>query len=217
MEMLNEDIRKQLKEIFEGMKNDVTIALFTKEEPCETCEETESFMKELVSTSEKLHFKQYDINVDKEITKEYGVELTPSIVLLDNNEEYKRIKFNGIPAGHEINSLIAAILEVSGNSNNLPKPIEERLKKVIKPINIKVFVTLSCPHCPGAVEKAHKLALENPNINAEMIEAQTFYDLSDKYNVSSVPKIVINDKYEFVGNQPFEEFLNNIDKANAVA
>ncbi len=45
-----------------------------------------------------------------------------------------------------------------------------------------------------------------------MIEAQTFYDLSDEYNVSSVPKIVINDIYEFVGNQPLEVFLEEIEK-----
>ena len=36
--------------------------------------------------------------------------------------------------------------------------------------------------------------------------------LAEKYNVSSVPKIIINDKYEFLGNQPIETFLNEIDK-----
>lgn len=214
MKMLNEDVREQLKGIFENMDKDVTIALFTKEEPCETCEETKSFMEEMASVTEKLKLKLYDINKDKEKAKEYNVSLTPSIVLLDNNENYKGIKFNGIPAGHEINSFIASIIEVSGNSQELPKALEERISKITKPIDIKVFVTLACPHCPGAVEKAHKLALENPNISAEMIEAQTFYELSDKYDVSSVPKIVINDKYEFVGNQPLEVFLDNIEKAN---
>jgi len=48
-----------------------------------------------------------------------------------------------------------------------------------------------------------------------MIEAQTFGEISDRFNVSSVPKIVVNDSYEFVGNQPFETFLNEIEKAAA--
>ena len=44
-------------------------------------------------------------------------------------------------------------------------------------------------------------------------EAETkFESLSLKYNVSSVPKIIINDKYEFLGNQPIEAFLNEIEK-----
>ena len=45
-----------------------------------------------------------------------------------------------------------------------------------------------------------------------MIEAPTFYDMSEEYNVSSVPKIVINDEFEFVGNQPLEVFLDEIEK-----
>jgi glutaredoxin-like protein len=153
-----------------------------------------------------------DLDKDSDKAKEYGVTMAPSLVLLDKDKNYKRIKFNGVPSGHEINSFISSVMEVSGNSQELPKEIMERIEKIDKPVNIKLFVTLACPHCPGAVEKAHKLALENPNIHADMIEAQTFYDMSEKYNVSSVPKIVINDEFEFVGNQPLEVFLDEIEK-----
>ncbi|MDA3846725.1 MAG: thioredoxin family protein [Vallitaleaceae bacterium] len=34
----------------------------------------------------------------------------------------------------------------------------------------------------------------NKNVNAEMVEAQTFMELSQKHGVSGVPKIVINDE-----------------------
>jgi alkyl hydroperoxide reductase subunit AhpF len=70
---------------------------------------------------------------------------------------------------------------------------------------------MSCPHCPGAVQKAHKLAMMNKNVVGEMIEAQTFYELSEKYNVSGVPKIIINDTIELIGNQPIETFLSSIE------
>ncbi len=50
-----------------------------------------------------------------------------------------------------------------------------------------------------------------------MIEAQTFYELSDKFNVSGVPKIVINDEYELIGNQPLEAFMDVIEKAQAAS
>ena len=75
-----------------------------------------------------------------------------------------------------------------------------------------MFVTLSCPHCPGAVSNAFRLAMTNPNITADAFEAQTFNELSMKYNVSSVPKIIINDQYEFLGNQPIDAFLAEIEK-----
>jgi thioredoxin-related protein len=40
---------------------------------------------------------------------------------------------------------------------------------------------------------AHQMALENPLIHAEMIEANEFYDLARRYNVRSVPQITINE------------------------
>ncbi|WP_422486448.1 protein disulfide oxidoreductase [Gudongella sp. DL1XJH-153] len=212
MKFLNEEVAKQLEEIFKGMKDDVTVALFTKEDDCETCEDTNDFISELLSVSSKLHLENHDIDKDSDKANEFGVLMAPSIVLLDKDKNYKRIKFNGVPSGHEINSFISSVMEVSGNSERLSDKIQARIEKINKPVNIKVFVTLACPHCAGAVQKAHKLALENTNIQADMIEAQTFFDMSEEYNVSSVPKIVINDEFEFVGNQPLEVFLDEIEK-----
>lgn len=216
MKLLNEEVRTQLQEVFENMKTDVTVALFTRESECESCKETDSFLNELVETSDKLHLKRYDLDQSLDIAEQYQVNIVPAIVLLDHREEYQRIKFNGIPAGHEINSFVKGILEVSGAGIPLPDEVAERLAEIKKPVNIKVFVTLGCPHCPGAVEKAHKLALMNPFVEAEMIEAQTFSDLSEKFNVSSVPKIVINDQFEFVGNQSLDVFMEEIEKTQTV-
>ena len=212
MKMLNEQVREQLKGLLNKMDKKVVIAVFTKENPCETCEETKLFMEELEEIGEKITLKKYHLYNDEEMAKKYEVTLTPSIVILDENENYKGIKFNGIQAGHEINSFLSTIMAVSGSGNNLPEEVNSKLQSIKKPVDIKVFVTLGCPHCPGAVEKANLIALQNSNIKSQMIEAQTFPELSDKFNVSSVPKVVINDKYEFVGNQPIEMFLQEIEK-----
>lgn len=212
MKMFNEELEMQLKEVFESLAGEVTIALFTKEEPCETCQETRAYMAEVEALNANIHLKEYDIEKDADKAKEYNIEMVPSIVLLNGKGEYHGVKFNGIPAGHEINSFVPALLEVSGHESEVPQELADRIAKIDKPMNIKVFVTLSCPHCPGAVQKAHKLALMNPLINAEMIEAQTFFDLSEKYNVSGVPKIVINEDHELMGNQPIQEFLSTMER-----
>lgn len=212
MSFLNEQIEDQLKEIFADMKRDVTLAVFTKQEDCGSCDDTLSYMKEIEALSDKIHLESLDFETNRERAEIYNVQMVPSIVLLNDQKEYLGIKFNGIPAGHEINSFIPAILEVSGTGEVLPEPLMAQIKAIEKPVNIKVFVTLSCPHCAGAVQKAHKLALESKMVDAEMIEAQTFDELSEKFDVSSVPKIVINDHYEFVGNQPLEVFLEEIAK-----
>ncbi len=57
---------------------------------------------------------------------------------------------------------------------------------------------------------AHAFALANPNVKAEVIECQEFPEVAQHYQVSGVPKTVINDKAEFVGAVPDEIFVNAI-------
>jgi len=214
MSLLNEEVRGQLGEVFEGMGSDVTIALFTTEDGCESCSDTKDFMGEVEGLSDKLDLEIYDLDKDQEKAKELNVDKVPAIVLLDANKKDNGVKFYGIPAGHEINSFVTGIMEVSGSGEALPDEVLEEIKGIDKDVDIKVFVTLSCPHCAGAVAKAHKLALLNDKISGQMIEAQTFSELSEKFDVSGVPKIVINDEFELVGNQPLDKFLEEIGKIN---
>lgn len=207
--LLNAQVEQQLKEVFNDLKSDVTLVLFTQANDCETCQPTHQLLSEVTALNPKLHLIEKDF--DSLEAKTYDIQQVPSFVLLNAEGAYKGVKFNGIPAGHEINSFVTALLEMGGAESEVPANLVERIQKIDKPINIKVFVTLSCPHCPGAVQKAHKLAMMNPNIVGEMVEAQTFAELSQKFNVSGVPKIIINDTLELVGNQPIERFLEQIE------
>ena len=57
---------------------------------------------------------------------------------------------------------------------------------------------------------AHALAIANPHVKAEIVEAQEFPEMAQKFQVMGVPKTVINDTAEFVGAVPDEIFLNAI-------
>lgn len=208
--LFSKDVSTQIQDIFKGMINPITIKLFV-DGNCETCQETTQLLTETSELSDKITLEVIELADAGEDLVTYGIERTPSFVFLDQKGQYRGVKFNGIPAGHEINSFISAIMEMSGVEFQFSQKVLERIAKINKPVDIKVFVTLSCPHCPGAVQTAHRLAMLNSNVKGEMIEAQTFYELSTKYNVSGVPKIVINDKYELLGNQPVEEFLKKIE------
>lgn len=212
MMFLNEEVQKQIREFIGVIERKVTIVLFTKEEPCDLCEETKQLIYEVKALNDKIEIVEKDFIKDVDDVKKYHIEMVPSFVLLDHEGNYKGVKFNGIPAGHEINAFLTALIEMSGVDFKLDPYFIERIAKINKPVNIKVFVTLTCPHCSGAVQKAHRLAMSSKFVEAEMIEAQTFYDLSEKYQVTGVPKIVFNDKFDIVGNQPMDAFLDQIDK-----
>jgi predicted DsbA family dithiol-disulfide isomerase len=59
------------------------------------------------------------------------------------------------------------------------------------------------------------MALESPRVRADVIDAEQFPDLADRYEVRGVPKVVVNDTVEFVGAQPEARFLEHILRAGA--
>lgn len=209
--LLNPEVTAQVKDYLAPMKGAITLVLFTKEAPCNTCDETRQLLTEVSSLTEKITLVEKNIAEDEADASAYGISLTPSFVILDAAGDYQGVKFNGIPAGHEINSFLSALMDMSGIDFGFDKVLGQRLDDLTEKVNIKVFVTLSCPHCPGAVSNAHRLAMSHPNIESEMIEANTFGEISQKYNVSGVPKIIINDTHELVGNQPIQEYLKTIE------
>jgi len=210
--LLNEDVSKQIKQALQPMQNNIKMVLFTKEGGCNTCEETKQLLTEVEPLNDKISVEFKDIDMDKDLAESFDVIDVPTFVVLNDKDEYRGVKFQGIPAGHEINSFLSALVFMSGLDLGLDPKIIERISKIDKPVDIKVFVTLSCPHCPGAVSTAHSLAMLNDHIQASMVESQTFFELSKKYNVSGVPKIIINEDHELLGNQPIDAFLSEIEK-----
>ncbi len=60
---------------------------------------------------------------------------------------------------------------------------------------------------------AHRLAVENEHITADVIEASEFMDLSQRYRVQGVPKTIINDRVEFTGALPEPRFVQQVLQA----
>ena len=54
---------------------------------------------------------------------------------------------------------------------------------------------------------AQHMAVASPKVTAECIEANEFPELSGRYRVMAVPKVVINDKVQFEGALPERDFL----------
>jgi glutaredoxin-like protein len=212
MALFDVKVQNQLKEILKNMKDNVKILNFTQAIECPMCKETRAFAEEIATLSDKLSVIVYDQIADKDMVQKYGVERIPAIVLLDSEGKDRGVKFYGLPGGYEINSFLGSIIELSGRREELPADILARIKKIDKDVHIQVFVGLGCPHCPAAVSVAHRLAMENSRIKGDMLDSANFVHLSQKYNVTGVPKIIINEKYELMGAHPINSFLDVIEK-----
>jgi predicted DsbA family dithiol-disulfide isomerase len=60
---------------------------------------------------------------------------------------------------------------------------------------------------------AHKLAIENEHITADVVEVSEFIDMAQLYQVRGVPKTVVNDRIEIMGAVPEPRFIQEVLKA----
>jgi glutaredoxin-like protein len=179
------------------MENPVKIVMFTQEIECKFCSDTRQLVQEIATLSDKITVEVYDFVVNADKAKEYCIDKIPALAVIGAKDYGVRIY--GIPYGYELQTLIEAVVNVSRGRTDISDKTKAILAEVKAPVHIQVFVTLTCPHCPVAAAVAHKLAIESPMIRADVIDASEFPQLAQKYSVIGVPKIVINEKVEFVG------------------
>ncbi|MGC8699929.1 MAG: protein disulfide oxidoreductase [Candidatus Micrarchaeia archaeon] len=210
MGFLNDKDVKYIKDLFEkNLDSEVNLMLFVDSpEKCQYCKDTIELLTELANTSPKIKLIVYDINKNSKEAKFLGVDKTPALII--GGKKVYNIYYFGIPAGHEFAALLEDIVDASRGTTRISNTTKEKLKEIKDPVEIKVFVTPTCPYCPRAVRIAHEFAMENDKIKGVMIEAMEFYDLANQYSVMAVPKIVINDEVSFEGALPEEEFLNYV-------
>jgi glutaredoxin-like protein len=138
------------------------------------------------------------------------VERIPAIVLHGGDGRW--LKYYGLPGGYELVTLIETIVDISRGTNYLSDKIRKRLRKLKNGVRIQVFVTPACPHCPQMARLAYQVALESPRITAEVIEADEFPELSQRYQVRAVPTTVIDDKMSFPGAVSADVLVDIIER-----
>ncbi len=211
MALLSEEDQKFLKGRFQDMNRDVRVLVFTSENDCMFCDDTKAIINELAGLESRIKPEFYDIDKDKATAEEFNITLAPSIAIV--GEKDYGIRYWGIPSGYEFSSLFEDIIDASTGRTDLSQDTIQKLKELNTDLTVYVFVTPSCPYCPIAVRMAHKMALESDHITGIMVEAQEFLELSQKYAVMAVPKMVVNDKIEFEGALPEEQFVKQVLQA----
>ena len=200
MKFMNEQTAQEAKKRLDSLGAEVRIIFFKEALLCQTCGTAEEFYGELAGLSGKLKLETFNKVTDTAKAAAYGITEVPAAVIEGPNGA--RVKFLGIPSGYEFVSLLEALKNSALPAQELKPETIVALNAITSPVNIKVFVTPTCPYCPPAVVMAHRFALVSPWITAEMIEATEFPALSDKYEVAGVPQIVVNETVKLVGAQP---------------
>ena len=208
MALLSDQDRAVVSGHLAAITTPVTILFFTQTiDAPDTALIARQVLDEVVSLSDLISLEEVNFVLDRERAAQFGIDGIPAVALLRGGED-TRIRFLGAPAGYEFMSLIdAVILAGTGESGLTPESKALVAAHVTKPMEMLVFVTPSCPHCPRAVTLAHRMAIESPLIRATCVEATEFLDLSQRYRVTGVPKTVVDGTIEMLGALPESVFV----------
>jgi len=182
-----------------------------RRQPCQYCKPTRQMLEELAALTDMISLRQHIFDEAKEAVAQYGVERIPAIVL--HVDDRRWLKYYGSPGGHEFVPLVETIVDISRGTNYLSNKIRKRLRKLKEDVRIQVFVAPACPHCPQMARLAYQVALESPRISAEVIEANEFPELSQRYQVRAVPTTIIDEKMGFAGSVPEGLLVDTIERA----
>ncbi len=198
--MLPDNIKEDVKKVFAELQDPIKI-VYHEDSSAELNNEIKNLLTEVSDLSEKI-----SLEVDSEGPNR------PNFEIFGKNKG--TIRFMGIPSGHEFSSLISALMMASTGEHKLSDDTVKFLAELKEPLDLKVFITPTCPHCPGAVFLAHRFAMVSDKVVSSMVEAMEFQELSQKFKVSGVPHTIINDQQGgFVGAHPEPSAISEIKKA----
>ena len=207
--LLNDALRGQIATVLGRMENNVT--LVTIVDPTnEKSIELRDLVIDIADLGDKLEAVVKTKGEDAELEAKVNADKFPVVALVDKDGNYSGVKFHGVPGGHELNSFLLAIYNLAGPGQALDASVLEAIKAVDKKVNIKVAVSLSCHLCPDVVVGAQRIAIENPNVEAEMLDIANFPELKTKHKVMSVPCMIVNDEKVTFGSKSIQDMLNFI-------
>ena len=197
--LFDEAMLAQLNAVFSRMESPLVLKLYLDNRP--VSEELRGYMKELEKLTDKLSL---------EIAAE-STEADPCVEVYRQDGSYTGLAFHGVPGGHEFTSFVLGLYNAAGAGQKIDEDLMDALAKIDKKVDMKVLVSLSCTMCPDLVIAAQKMATLNENITAEVYDLNHFPEIKDKYQVMSVPCLVINngDKISF-GKKNIRQLLELI-------
>ena len=178
-ELFDSAMLQQLNTVFSRMANPLILRLHLDERPVSA--ELKQYMEELAKLTDKLSVELAPEPVE-----------APAVWVCRGDGSFTGLAFHGVPGGHEFTSFVLGLYNAAGPGQSLDGDVKAEIAALGRR-DMKVLVSLSCTMCPELVTAAQRIAAENEEITAQVYDINHFPELRERYNVMSVPCLVIDD------------------------
>lgn len=196
--MLDNDIKQQLKNVFAPLEHQIELHYY--ESPHADQGQLIEMLRDLSFTSEKI--------------KTYSTGLSSSVpqFFISKNGKKTGISFRGIPGGHEFTSLILAILNVDLKGKLPDAIIQQKIKSLKGPIELKTYISLSCENCPDVVQALNLMSILHDNFKHEMVDGGYVQDEVNALGIQGVPSVVAGGQLLYSGRIQLLDLLTKLEQ-----
>lgn len=200
--MLDDAIKAQLEAVLGRLTQPLSITAFLDDG--EDSAEMRALLGDLVGTSSLLSVTE----------RAGGAERVPSFAIHLPGDE-PRVFFAGLPLGHELTSLILALLHVGGYP---PKVSDEALAQIASldgELRFETYFSQSCQNCPDVVQALNLMAAKNPRVRHVAVDGALFRAEVDERKVMAVPTVFLNGEPFGQGRMELDQILAMLDDGSA--
>jgi alkyl hydroperoxide reductase subunit F len=197
--MLDDGIKTQLSGYFERLE--APIELVATLDTSDGGSEMRAFLEALRGLSPKLTVREDSTLADVR---------RPSFSV-GRIGEASRIRFAGVPMGHEFTSFILAVLQASGYPPKVDAATVEAVRALPGPLHFVTYVSLTCQNCPDVVQALNLMAALNPGITHVMVDGSLYQDEVNARQVMAVPSVFANEALFGQGRMTLDEIVAKLD------
>jgi len=190
--VLDADIKAQLAQYLQLIEGEILLKVSAGSD--DTSKDMLALVDELATMSSKIKVEKTEL------------ERTPSFSVNRVGED-TGVTFAGIPLGHEFNSLVLALLQVSGRAPKVEKKVIDQIKNIQGEYRFESYISLSCHNCPDVVQALNLMSILNLNITHTMIDGAAFKEEVESKGIMAVPTVYLNGETFGSGRITLEEIL----------
>ncbi|MBU6394485.1 MAG: alkyl hydroperoxide reductase subunit F [Sphingomonadales bacterium] len=161
--------------------------------------DTKSLVEEIAALSDKVTARFDGTDARK-----------PSFTIGAVGEE-ARVRFAGLPLGHEFTSLILALLHVGGHPPKEEADLLDTVRGLEGPLHFETFFSLTCQNCPDVVQALNIMAALNPQVTHVAIDGALFQDEVEARKIMAVPQVFLNGELFGQGRMDLAQIASKID------
>ena len=125
------------------------------------------------------------------------------------------VRFAGIPLGHELTSLVLAVLQVGGHPSTASPEVIQQIQDLDGDFRFETFYSITCQNCPDVVQALNLMSIVNPRITHVAVDGALFQDEVAERKVLAVPSVFLNGEEFDQGRMSLEQIVGKLDEGSA--